>query len=101
MDLVLGVWNAGQPIPPESIGEIFAPFWRHSVSASRNGLGLELHICSQIVRAHGGEISVSSTAAHGTLFTARLPAFPKMTQSPSENLRDAALQQVIISANYL
>jgi signal transduction histidine kinase len=101
MDLVLEVWNAGEPIPPESIGKIFAPFWRRSVSASRNGLGLGLHICSQIVRAHGGEISVSSTAAHGTLFTARLPAFPKMTQPPSENLRDAALQQVIISANYV
>jgi hypothetical protein len=40
-------------------------------------------------------------AADGTLFTARLLAFPKMTQSPLENLRDAALQQVIISANYL
>jgi signal transduction histidine kinase len=100
-DLVLEVWNAGEPIPPESIGKIFAPFWRRSVSASRNGLGLGLHICSQIVRAHGGEISVSSTAAHGTLFTARLPAFPKMTQPPLENLRDAALQQVIISANYV
>jgi signal transduction histidine kinase len=27
--LVLDVWNAGEPIPPESIGKIFEPFWRH------------------------------------------------------------------------
>jgi signal transduction histidine kinase len=72
-DLVLEVWNAGEPIPAESIGKIFEPFWRHSVSASRNGLGLGLHICSQIIRAHEGRISVTSTREHGTRFTAHLP----------------------------
>jgi signal transduction histidine kinase len=72
-DLVLEVWNAGEPIPRESIDKIFEPFWRHSVSASRNGLGLGLHICAQIVRAHQGNISVTSTLERGTQFTARLP----------------------------
>jgi signal transduction histidine kinase len=72
-DLVLEVWNAGEPIPAESLSKIFEPFWRHSVSRSRNGLGLGLHICSQIVRAHQGRISVTSTLEHGTQFTARLP----------------------------
>jgi signal transduction histidine kinase len=72
-DFVLEVWNAGEPIPPESLDKIFEPFWRHSVSASRNGLGLGLHICSQIVRAHQGRISVTSTREGGTQFTARLP----------------------------
>jgi len=72
-DLVLAVWNAGEPIPPESIDKIFQPFWRHSVSANRNGLGLGLHICSQIVRAHKGNISVTSSEEDGTQFTARLP----------------------------
>jgi signal transduction histidine kinase len=71
--LILQVWNAGEPIPAESIGKIFQPFWRHSVSSSRNGLGLGLHICSQIVRAHEGQISVTSSAEQGTVFTARLP----------------------------
>jgi signal transduction histidine kinase len=72
-DLVLEVWNAGAPIPPESMGKIFEPFWRNSVSPSRNGLGLGLHICSQIVHAHQGRISVTSTAEFGTQFTVRLP----------------------------
>jgi len=72
-DLVLEVWNAGEPIPAESLDRIFEPFWQHSVSASRNGLGLGLHICSQIVRAHQGRISVTSTREGGTQFTARLP----------------------------
>jgi signal transduction histidine kinase len=72
-EMVLEVWNAGEPIPAESLGKIFEPFWRHSVSASRNGLGLGLHICSQIVQAHDGRISVTSSREHGTQFTARLP----------------------------
>jgi signal transduction histidine kinase len=82
-DLVLEVWNAGEPIPPESLGKIFAPFWRHSVSASRNGLGLGLHICSQIVRAHQGRISVVSTREHGTQFTARLPLGASLEMNPA------------------
>jgi signal transduction histidine kinase len=93
-DLVLAVWNAGEPIPPESIDKIFQPFWRHSVSANRNGLGLGLHICSQIVRAHKGSISVSSSPEDGTRFTARLPlGVPQKTKasiatvSPAEDQR--------------
>jgi signal transduction histidine kinase len=85
-DLVLEVWNAGEPIPVQSIDKIFEPFWRHSVSASRQGLGLGLHICSQIVRAHGGHMTVSSTRESGTRFTARIPiclpsAFPRVAAS--------------------
>jgi hypothetical protein len=102
--LILEVWNAGEPIPEDSIGKIFQPFWRHSVSTSRTGLGLGLHICSQIVRAHGGQISVTSTASHGTLFTARLPlgTLPKLKQSSMEKLPDAVLshdRQVISPVN--
>jgi signal transduction histidine kinase len=70
---ILEVWNDGEPIPAESIAKIFEPFWRNSTSASRQGLGLGLHICSQIIRAHHGTLSVTSCAADGTKFTARLP----------------------------
>jgi signal transduction histidine kinase len=82
-ELVLEVWNAGEPIPADSIDKIFEPFWRHSVSSSRNGLGLGLHICSQIVRAHEGRISVTSSEETGTRFTARLPLgdLPKIQPS--------------------
>ena len=93
-DLVLTVWNAGEAIPSESIDKIFQPFWRHSVSANRNGLGLGLHICSQIVRAHKGSISVTSSREDGTRFTARLPlgVLQRMDSSisataPDENQR--------------
>jgi signal transduction histidine kinase len=81
-DLVIEVWNAGEPIPSHSIDKIFGPFWRHSVSASRHGLGLGLHICSQIVRAHNGGISVTSSREQGTRFTARVPlGLPMLSRS--------------------
>jgi signal transduction histidine kinase len=82
-DLVLEVWNEGEPIPPESLSKIFEPFWRHSVSASRNGLGLGLHICSQIVQAHEGRISVTSSRENGTQFTVRLPLSPLPAAQPA------------------
>jgi hypothetical protein len=72
-DWVLNVWNSGEPIPPEDLDKICEPFWRQSTSGNREGLGLGLYICSQIVRAHGGTLSVTSTPESGTSFTARLP----------------------------
>jgi len=92
---ILSMFNAGDPIPQESINKIFEPFWRHSVSGSRNGLGLGLHICSQIVRAHAGQISVTSTAANGTLFTARLPLGTAELQQVPPAIRPAIYASMV------
>jgi signal transduction histidine kinase len=72
-ELVLEVWNDGEPIPADKIDQIFRPFWRHSAADSRQGLGLGLYICSEIVRVHGGILSVASSREIGTRFTARIP----------------------------
>jgi signal transduction histidine kinase len=72
-DLIIEVWNEGEPIPPDSIEKVFEPFWRHSIPGSRQGLGLGLYICSQIVRGHSGRLTVTSMKDSGTRFTARLP----------------------------
>jgi signal transduction histidine kinase len=70
---VFEVSNLGEPIPAAIISKVFEPFWRNSTSEHRQGLGLGLHICSQIMRAHGGRMSVTSTNETGTRFTAQLP----------------------------
>jgi signal transduction histidine kinase len=72
-EFVLSVTNDGEPIPAEVLPKIFEPFWRQSIGRHRKGLGLGLSICSQIVRAHNGTLSVSSDREHGTTFTARWP----------------------------
>jgi signal transduction histidine kinase len=71
--LSIEVANQGEPIPPDALPQLFAPFRRSSVSASREGLGLGLYICAQIVKAHGGTIEVTSTQGAGTSFVVTLP----------------------------
>jgi sigma-B regulation protein RsbU (phosphoserine phosphatase) len=39
---------------------LFQPFFRGEVRASLQGLGLGLHIASEIAAAHGGTLSVQS-----------------------------------------
>jgi signal transduction histidine kinase len=71
--LILSVANKGDPILPSDLGRIFQPYWRPMNSKPGGGLGLGLHICSQIVKAHNGTLEVTSTAEEGTCFVARLP----------------------------
>ena len=56
------VWvaNAGSPIAEKAMARLFQPFFRGEVRASQQGLGLGLHIASEIARAHGGSLSVAS-----------------------------------------
>ena len=68
----LSVENLGEPIPPETVGRLFQPFARASDRPDRQGLGLGLYISSQIARAHGGALEVSSTP-DATRFTFRMP----------------------------
>jgi sigma-B regulation protein RsbU (phosphoserine phosphatase) len=56
------VANAGLPIPQAAMERLFEPFFRGDVRDSRQGLGLGLHIASQIAKAHGGTIDVTSSA---------------------------------------
>jgi sigma-B regulation protein RsbU (phosphoserine phosphatase) len=68
----LSVCNAGDPIPEEAMTRLFEPFFRGQVRVSRQGLGLGLHIASQIAKAHDGALTVSSTAKE-TCFSFVMP----------------------------
>lgn len=57
----LSVANGGKPIPQAAMEHLFLPFFRGAVRPSQQGLGLGLYIASEIARAHGGDIVVSST----------------------------------------
>jgi sigma-B regulation protein RsbU (phosphoserine phosphatase) len=51
---------------------LFSPFSRGDVHPSKQGLGLGLYIASEIAKAHGGAIDVTSTDEL-TCFTFRMP----------------------------
>lgn len=71
----LSVANAGEPIAAEAMDQLFQPFFRGTARASRQGLGLGLYIASEIAKAHGGELKVSSTELE-TRFLFTMPRVP-------------------------
>ena len=66
----LRVHNTGTPIPEEELPHLFERFYRVDRARSAGGYGLGLSIAQSIVEAHGGRITVSSSNAAGTTFTA-------------------------------
>ena len=73
--LRLAVHNTGEPIPPEHLPHLFERFYRADAARNRSGggYGLGLAIARSIVEGHHGRLTVTSTAAAGTTFTALLP----------------------------
>lgn len=71
-DVVIRVEDNGHGILPNDRERIFEPFF--TTKAVGQGTGLGLYISHEIVRWHGGTISVESTPGVGSCFTVRLPA---------------------------
>jgi signal transduction histidine kinase len=71
------VHNMGSVIPPKLVPVIFDPLTRgvpHAKEQPRStSLGLGLFITHEIVRAHDGDISVTSSKEEGTTFTVTIP----------------------------
>jgi signal transduction histidine kinase len=74
----LQVHNLGTPIPEALLPRLFEPMLRGTQEDARGerSLGLGLYIVDQIVRAHGGAITVKS-GEEGTTFTVQLPRAQK------------------------
>ncbi len=70
--LTIVVSDTGCGISPANLTNLFERFRRGNHKRSNSGLGL--HLCKQIVEAHGGKISVMSTLGQGSTFIIELPA---------------------------
>lgn len=72
--LALSVSDNGPGVPDEAKAHIFERFYRADDSRSDSGhFGLGLSIAEEILRAHGGMISVHDTPGGGATFTLTLP----------------------------
>ena len=70
-DIAIEVADDGHGLPPKARENLFRPFFG---SARPGGSGLGLAIARELVRAHGGELSLASSTGTGTVFRLTLPA---------------------------
>lgn len=72
--IYLGVRDFGIGIGPEQQKHVFDKFYRVEETAIHfQGLGIGLYISAEIVRRHGGQIGVKSTAGEGSEFYFIIP----------------------------
>jgi two-component system OmpR family sensor kinase len=74
----LSIQDTGVGIPSEALAHVFERFYRADSSRTRQtshmgGSGLGLSLARELVEAHGGTITASSSVGQGTTVTLRLP----------------------------
>lgn len=79
-EVIYEVQNEAEVIPPAKLRTLFDPVKRFAIrppserdASGPPNLGLGLYVVKQIVNAHHGEITVTSTEDDGVVFCARLP----------------------------
>jgi two-component system, OmpR family, sensor kinase len=78
------VSDSGPGIAPEALPHVFERFYRADPARSRSveGTGLGLAVVNNIVRVHGGRITVDSALGRGTTFCVELPLAGPSAPSP-------------------
>ncbi|MFQ5787804.1 MAG: ATP-binding protein, partial [Thermodesulfobacteriota bacterium] len=64
-------YDSGRGIPSEVIERIFDPFF--VVNEEERGMGLGLCVSHDIIKRHGGSLTVKSWKKKGTVFLIALP----------------------------
>ncbi len=70
-NVLISVKDNGAGIPPKILDKIFQPFFTTKPTGQGTGLGLSL--AYDIVKAHGGELTVETKEGEGSIFTIQLP----------------------------
>ncbi len=86
----IAISDRGIGIPPHDLRHLFEPYYRSadSLARRRKGTGIGLTITRYIMRAHGGDVSVSSRPGKGSTFTLRFPLRAPDPSPTSPSSRD-------------
>ena len=78
-EVAVSVCDTGSGVHPEDLPHVFDRFYRADKSRARHtgGAGLGLAIVKQLVLAHGGSVSASSSPGEGSTFTFTIPLNPQ------------------------
>lgn len=82
----ISIRDSGCGIDREDVDRIFEPFF--TTKECGKGTGLGLFIARDIIKAHGGDITVESVKGEGTTFTIHLPAEGKHTTGGKPDSED-------------
>jgi signal transduction histidine kinase len=77
---LITVTDTGVGVSEGDLGRLFERFFR--VADTSTGTGLGLSISRELVRAHGGDILVTSAAGVGSTFSVQLPASAEALDDP-------------------
>jgi signal transduction histidine kinase/CheY-like chemotaxis protein len=78
-DVLVRVRDTGPGIAEDVRSRLFTPFF----TTKPEGTGLGLSISQEILRRHGGGVTVESVAGHGACFTVRVPAMAGPATAPT------------------
>jgi two-component system NtrC family sensor kinase len=81
-NILLFMADSGHGISQAHLNRVFDPFF--TTKGPKRGTGLGLSVCLSIVRQHGGDIEVESTAETGTTFRITMPASDEPIAAVSE-----------------
>ncbi|MFN8380525.1 MAG: PAS domain S-box protein [Anaerolineales bacterium] len=89
------VWDTGIGISKQDLPRLFKPFVQLDSRLSREagGTGLGLMLVAQLVRLHGGNVTVNSTPGKGSRFIVSLPwRSEEVTQTPEIKITNPTVQ---------
>ena len=84
---LLEVADTGIGIPTHELPHIFDRFWRGQGAAQTSGSGIGLTIAAELVRAHGGTLTASSTPGRGTTLMLTLRTYAPAQLDGASRLR--------------
>lgn len=98
----VSVSDDGIGIPPEALDKVFMRFYQYDSSSTRKygGTGIGLSIAQDIVRLHGGRITVTSEVGKGSVFRFSLPSTASAdTEAEPPLLSDSRLLVELLTAD--